>query len=287
MFPIRTMTRNDVEFPPSLLTSADPPKVLYVRGTLKNVPAISVVGTRRATSYGLQAVTAIVPALVDAGLAIVSGLALGIDAASHEACLQRNGYTIAVLGTGNDDPSIYPRANFQLAQRILEMGGAIITEHPPGTLSHKGCFPKRNRIIAGISLATLVIEASERSGSLITAKLALEENREVLAVPGPIWSSQSKGTNALLKAGAGVCTEANDVLESLALERPQANRKALSSLPLDPHERELLQRLETPQHIDELARQSRKDAATISAELTLLELKGLIARLDGQMWIAS
>ena len=190
---IRVLFRDDPGYPQSFQMSSNPPEILFVRGVLEDRPSVAVVGTRRMTSYGRQCVAAIVPDLVRSGLSIISGLALGVDAEAHKTTIENEGYTVAILGTGVDDDAIYPRENFQLAQRIISQGGAVISEFPPGTDSRREHFPMRNRLIATLSAATLVIEASEDSGSLITAKSALEENREVLSVPGPIWSDQTTG----------------------------------------------------------------------------------------------
>lgn len=282
---IRMLFPDDDEYPRAFRESSDPPEILFVRGVLKDAPAVSVVGTRHFTIYGKQCVEAIVPELARSGLAIISGMALGIDALAHEAALRAGGVTVAILGTGVDDEAIYPREHFALAHKIIAHGGAVISEFPPGTGSRKEHFPIRNRLIASLSDATVVIEAAPKSGSLITAKLALEENKEVLAVPGPIWSEQSKGTNALIKSGARVCTEARDVFLALALDRPELVAAARATLPLDPRETMVLDALTEPLHVDHLGRQIGMDAPTVSAQLAILELKGLVKTIGGQMWI--
>lgn len=282
---IRVLFRDDSAFPQYLQTANDPPEILFIRGNLVDIPAIAIVGTRRITNYGRQCVNEIVPDLARTGLTIVSGMALGIDGAVHQATINAQGVTIAILGTGIDDASLYPREHATLGKQILESGGAIISEFPPGTGSRKENFPIRNRLIASLALATLVIEADQKSGSLITAKLALEENREVLAVPGPIWSAQSSGANALLKSGAKVCTCAADVLEALALDQPTLIGQARASLPLDLIEQQILELLDEPTHIDDITTAAESSPATISAKVALLEMKGLIKPIGGQMWI--
>lgn len=275
---------DDPRYPPLLRQIADPPQGLYVRGNLQDIPCVSVVGTRRCTAYGRRATREIVKDLVASGFGIISGLALGIDGEAHEAALDAGGYTIAVLGTGIDEKTIYPREHLKLAHRILENGGALVSEFPPGSPSFKHVFPRRNRIIAGWTQATVVVEANESSGSLITARLALEDNREVLAIPGSIWSEVSKGCHHLLTLGAKVCTKATDIIDALNLDRPELISQVRSSLPLTAEESRLLGLISGPIHIDDLAAQGNFDSATTSAHLSLLEIKGYVAQLGGQMW---
>ncbi|MDP3793907.1 MAG: DNA-processing protein DprA [Candidatus Uhrbacteria bacterium] len=282
---ISVLFKDDPTFPSAFRHSSDPPEILFVRGTLRDVPAIAIVGTRRFTQYGKRCVDLLVPDLARSGLLIVSGLALGIDTLVHRSTLEAGGYTVAILGGGVDDDAIYPRENFPLAKQILSAGGAMISEFPPGAENRKEHFPMRNRLIASLSSATLVIEGAPESGSMITAKLALEENREVLAVPGPIWSEASTGTNQLLKLGAKVCTRSADVLEALSLDRPELMAQARLMLPLDPIEEHILTFLTEPQHVDELGRLMETTSATISGKLALLELKGLAKPIGGQMWV--
>ena len=256
-----------------------------MRGTLTDAPAVSIVGTRKITDYGKQCVETIVPDLVRAGFVIVSGLALGVDGAVHRATLNAGGTTIAILGTGVDDSSMYPREHFNLAREIMDGRGAIISEFPLGTDSRKEHFPIRNRLIASLSLATLVIEAAQNSGSLITAKLALEDNREVLAVPGPIWSEQSAGTNLLLKLGAKICTCGQDVFDAIKLDRPDLVAETRAIMPIDPLEQRILDCLAEPRHVDEISRLAEIEPSSASSQLSILELKGLIKQIGGQMWI--
>ncbi len=284
---IKYISADASAFPPLLRQISSPPQGLFVRGELNDQPAISIVGTRRNTSYGKRCIEAIVPDLVSAGFTIVSGMALGIDGLVHRAVLNAGGKTIAILGTGIDDAAIYPRAHTSLAHEIIESGGALISEFPPGTGSRKEHFPIRNRLIAGWSLATVVIEASTDSGSLITAKQALEANREVLAVPGSVWSDVSMGCNKLISAGARVCSSANDVLESLEIDRPELVSQARALMPLTPEESHILDLLSSPLHVDDIVNKTGMDPGSVGARLTLLEVKGYIAQLGGQIWSRS
>lgn len=216
---IRLVPTNAPEFPPLLNRIYDPPLALYVRGTLPgDAPALAVVGSRKATPYGRSATHALVRPLSARGLVIVSGLAFGIDAEAHRAALETHGKTIAVLGTGVDDAALYPRAHRQLAHDIVASGGAVVSEFPPGTTARAEYFPQRNRVIAGLARATVVVEATNHSGALITARLALAENREVLVVPGPITVPTSEGTNRLLREGAAPALSADDILDALSLQ---------------------------------------------------------------------
>lgn len=283
-FPIEYISKDDPRFPPLLRQIADSPEGLYVRGTIRDLPSISVVGTRRCTSYGRRATKEIVSDLAASGFGIISGMALGIDGEAHKAALDANGYTIAVLGTGIDEETIYPREHLSLAHRILDAGGAIVSEFPPGSPSMKHVFPRRNRLIAGWSQATLVIEADENSGSLITAKLALEENREVLAVPGSIWSQVSKGCHRLLTLGAKVCTGHRDILETLELDRPELISQARASMPLSSEESHILDCVVGQIHVDDLVIAAKRSTSIVSAHLAILEIKGYVAQLGGQIW---
>jgi len=217
---IKVMTIREKEYPKLLKEIYSPPALLYIKGNLpENLDfTLAVVGTRKITTYGQQITPEIVKDLARANLIIVSGLALGIDALAHQSCLEAGGKTIAVLGSGLD--LIYPVANRQLADKIIE-NGAIISEYPLGTQPLKQHFPARNRIISGSSLGTLVIEGDRDSGSLITARCALEQNREVFAVPGSVYNQASVGPNNLIKMGAKPVTAAHDVLEALNLELAQ------------------------------------------------------------------
>ena len=206
-------------YPALLKQIHDPPHTLFVRGTLPQSDfTLGVVGTRMATVYGRQIVEQIVAPLARSGMIVVSGLALGIDALAHDVTIREGGITVAVLGGGCDRASIYPTSNRALAERILEHGGALISEYPPGTLAMPFHFPNRNRIISGMSRGVFVIEAAEDSGSLITARAALDQNREVFTVPGDITRDTSKGPNNLLKMGAHPVLAHEDILDALKLQ---------------------------------------------------------------------
>lgn len=283
---ITLLLPTDPEYPPLLHRLSDRPEALFVRGTIRTMPWIAFVGSRNMTSYGERCIQELIPPLVAAGCGIVSGLALGIDGAAHRAALKTRGYTAAFLGGSVDESGIYPREHLKLAHEILEHGGALFSEFPPGTPSMPFLFPLRNRLIAGSTLATVVVEAALNSGSLITAKSALEENREVLALPGPIWSKTSAGCNRLIQAGAHLCTSASDILELLQIDRPQVMAEAQTRLPLDAFEKTLLEILSEPLSIDHIARKLKEPSPKISSSLSLLELKGLVQNLDGQNWLA-
>lgn len=275
------------EYPALLREISDPPQVLFCRGNLSALRSpLAVVGTRKITNYGKRVTEEIVTPLAKTGVSIVSGLALGIDAAAHWAAIKASGHTVAVLGSGIDDYSIYPATNKRLALEILASGGAIISEFAPGALSLKHHFPIRNRIIAGMTLGTLIIEADLDSGSLITARAALGENREVFAVPGDIFKDTSRGSNNLLKMGARVTSSAEDVAAVLEVEIDNP-REALP-IPDTPEEAAVILVLKTePLHIDAIAKESRLDISTVSAMLTILEMKGAVKHLGGMNYVLS
>ncbi len=204
---------DDKDYPPLLKEIHSPPIALFVRGTLENIrKPLAVVGTRKCSTYGKQITRTLVSELAKEGISIISGLAYGIDASAHYATLQASGNTIAVLGSGCDENTITPAPHRKLAQQIVESGGAVISEYPPGTHPTKYSFPERNRIISGISIGTLVIEAPEKSGALITSDFALNQNREVFAVPHNITNINGAGTNELIKKGSHVVTNSRDIL---------------------------------------------------------------------------
>ena len=274
----RLLTLADADYPPSLLESADPPTLLYARGDLSLLrrPALAIVGSRNATPQGEANAEAFASALASAGLAIVSGLALGIDAAAHRGALKAGGGTIAVIGTGAD--RIYPARNEALTRQIAEHG-LILSEFPLGTPALAGNFPRRNRIIAGLALGCLVVEAAQQSGSLITARLATEAGREVFAIPGSIHSPQSKGCHRLLKQGAKLVESAQDVLEELGWGRT-SQTKPLECPETSPL---LLAMGYDPVDGDTLAQRAGLTAEQLLAMLLTLELDGQVARLpDGR-----
>lgn len=282
---IRVLLSEDEDFPTLLRESSDPPEVLFVRGHLSPAPAIAIVGTRKMTSYGEFVLQRFVPELVAHGLTIVSGLALGIDGYAHRLTLESQGTTVAFLATGVDEASLYPREHVNLAHDMLAQGGCLVSESPPGTPGFKHLFPLRNRLIASFTLASLIVEAAKGSGSLITAKLALEENREVLAVPGPIWNDQSVGTNQLIASGAKVCATPQDVLDALAMDRPDLVTQARNDLPITPKDSDFLAHISQPIHVDALAALANIPVSHVSSQLSCLELKGLVQHLGGQTWV--
>jgi DNA processing protein len=276
----------DPQYPTLLSELPDPPGLLYVKGKLlKDDLALAIVGSRKYTSYGKRVTESLVYPLVQNGLTIVSGLALGIDSIAHEATLAAKGRTVAVLGCGLDQ--IYPISNIRLADKIIATGGAIISEFPLGMPALRYNFPIRNRIIAGLSLGTLVIECAEGSGSLLTAKAALEYNREVFAVPGDIFSETSVGTNRLIKMGAKMVTGYQDILEELAIEEKAKINQAREVIASTPEEKILLDLLREPKLIDGLIAASGLSAATVNSLLIQMEMKGLIKNLGGTRYIAA
>ena len=277
----------DEAYPALLKQIYLPPALLYVRGTLPAETSLSIalVGTRKVTSYGRQVAERLAAELSRAGLTIVSGLALGIDAIAHESCLKASGSALAVLGSAVDQ--IYPRTNLKLAQNIMEHG-ALISEFPLGTMPQPSFFPMRNRIISGLSLGTVVIEAGEKSGALITASFALEQNRDVFAVPGSIYSPQSIGTNHLIQKGAIPVTCAQDILDELNIEQTIRQVEARKTIPDSPAEASILTLIESePLHIDSIVRLSRKSAAEVTALLTMLEIKGKVRNQGGGIYSIS
>jgi len=273
------LTLGDPDYPAALLQTADPPLWLFVQGDVHALsrPAVAIVGSRRPTPQGLDHARRFAQELGEAGWAVVSGLAQGIDGAAHEGALAGGGTTVAVTGTGPD--RVYPARHRPLAQRIAAQG-AVVTEFPPGTPPRAEHFPQRNRIIAGLSRGTLVVEAALASGSLISARLALEAGREVMAVPGSIDSPQSQGCHALIKQGAQLVESLDDILAALG----EPSRARAAGLPEDSAAESdpLLQALgHEPMPLDALAARTGLEAAALQARLLDLELAGQVARLPG------
>jgi len=273
---IDVLTLVDDAYPPLLKQIFDPPGVLYTRGVLPSpeLRHLAVVGARRVSSYGERVCEDLVGPLAASGVVIVSGLAYGVDSIAHTTCLDADGVTVGVLGTGIDTGSIYPARNRDLASRILANGGALVSEFAPGTPPLPQNFPYRNRIIAGLSHGTLVIEAAIKSGSLITARAALEQNRDVYVVPGSIHSPLSEGPNSLLKVGAAPVTCAEDVFPDLPVRRGPRKPAFEPKTDLERAVYTVLQ-LE-PKHIDEIVRATQLPAPTVTSTLSLLEMKGAV-----------
>ena len=274
----------DDDYPPLLRQISDPPVALFVRGSLEGCKrqAVAVVGTRRNTPYGKRAAEWIGEELAKHGVTIVSGLAGGIDTIVHETGVRAGTTCLAVLGSGIDEGSIYPRSNLALSKRIIEAGGALISEFGPGTEGLKHHFPLRNRLISGLSRATVVVEAAEKSGSLITAHFALEQNRDVFSVPGPITSDTSGGTNRLLAMGAIPCTSPEDITRLFATTIPLPLPKHIN---LEPEEKSLLRLLDSPHHTDDLARALKLSIARINTLLMRLEIHGYVASQGAHIYI--
>lgn len=282
---IEAVTLLDAQYPPLLKEIYAPPPVIFLRGTVlpDDQLALAVVGTRGATAYGRLVTERFVAALVEHGVTIVSGLALGIDAVAHRAAVQYGGRTIAVLGSGVD--TIYPGTHRGLAESILR-NGALLSEYAPGTKPERDNFPARNRLIAGMTRGTLVVEAGDVSGALITARMALEQNREVFAVPGNVTSAASAGTNALIRAGeAKLVARVEDILEELNPGHVAEQLRLVDLLPDNEMEAVLLRALSAePLHVDDLSRATALPVATVSSTLTMLEMKGSVTHAGGMVY---
>lgn len=270
---------NPEQFPSLLKEIPDPPKQLYLRGKLpsEQYKFLAVVGSRQYTSYGKQVVTQLISGLRGYKVAIVSGLALGIDALAHETALATGLSTIAVPGSGIADLVIGPRTNFGLAQKILSAGGGLLNEFDPDFQATKWSFPQRNRLMAGMSHATLLIEASPKSGTLITARLAVDYNRELLVVPGNIFSENSKGVHQFLKLGATPVIEPNDILEALGIETLTAQTYSENRPDLSKEEESVLTLLKEPLEKDVLIRRLELATSEASVLLMRMEMQGYIA----------
>jgi DNA processing protein len=283
---IQVLTWQDAAYPSVLKEIDQPPPVLYLRGSF--VPedgwAVAIVGTRRITPYGRQVADELAAYLAYHGLTVVSGLARGVDAVAHEAALKAGGRTIAVLGSGID--IIYPPENKSLAEQVVKQG-ALISDYPLGTQPEGVNFPPRNRIISGLARATVVVEAGEKSGALITATFAAEQGREVLAVPGTIHAPQSKGTNHLIQQGARPLLAMQDVLEAIDFEHVQEHYQARTLFPSDEKETTILRILSgEPLSMDEIGIQANLPIEQVSSTLVLMELKGMVSQVGGMSYVA-
>ncbi len=279
----------DTDYPSQLKEIPDPPPLLFARGDvdLIHFPQIAIVGSRNPSSLGIQIATDFASSLAKSGFAITSGLALGIDAASHRGALAAQGKTIAVTGTGLD--RVYPATHKELATEIVN-NGVLISEFPPGTTAKANHFPRRNRIISGLCVGILVVEAAKQSGSLITARMALEQNREVFAIPGSIYNPLARGCNALIKEGAKLVETTQDILEELGhffqpltAQSNNANTKNLSNL--DEQQQSLLNYvLYSPTSIDRLVNETGFSVENIASHLLILELQGYIIASNGSTY---
>jgi DNA processing protein len=284
---VSVLTWEDAEYPPNLLQVYNAPPVLYVRGRIEKRDewAVSIVGTRRASVYGKEIARMMGMGLAQAGVTVVSGMARGIDTLAHRTCLDAGGRTIAVLGCGVD--VIYPRQNARLAAEIVERG-ALVSEYALGTRPEARNFPPRNRIISGLTLGTVVVEADLGSGALITADFAAEQGREVFSVPGSILAKGSRGTNQLIQQGAKMVCNVADVLEELNLTMVSEQAQARAVIPENETEALLLEFLSSePAHIDELGRAVRLPIAEVSSALALMELKGMIRQVGGMNYVVA
>lgn len=283
---IRFLTIEDSEYPDALREIADPPVFLFAKGNiaLLRTPSIAIVGTRKMSVYGKRIVEHFVPPFVRAGITTVSGLALGIDAAVAKTTMESGGGTIAVLGHGLG--AIYPHANARLAEEIVENGGLLLTEYSMQIGPDKYTFPARNRIIAGLSLGTIVAEAAAQSGSLITASLALEYGKEVFAIPGSIFDPAMEGAHRLIqKSGAKLVTDPQDVLAELGIVASNEGHASLYRAQT-PEEAKLLDHLTTmPKSVDDLMETTGMTVSSLNATLTLMELKGGAKNVGMGMWV--
>lgn len=284
---IGIITILDEDYPKLLKEIYDPPHIMYIKGELKPEDefAIAIVGTRKLSTYGQQVAARISRELAQAGLTIVSGLACGIDTLAHLAALEQKTRTIAIVGSSLDRYSIFPPQNRSLAEKISQ-NGAVLSEYPLGSAALPHHFPARNRIISGLSLGALVIEAPAKSGAIITANHALAQNREVFAVPGSIFSDNSAGPNNLIKAGAKLVSSAQDILEELNLKNLASNI-AVAQIAPDNQEEELILKIlsHEPLPVDLIVQETKMSAAVVGATLSIMEMKGKVKNLGGMQYV--
>jgi DNA processing protein len=282
---IKIVKITDPEYPKSLKKIKDAPKALYCRGVLPkdNEQCFAVVGTRHPSAYGQQAALQISQDLINHNITIVSGLAPGIDTFSHKAAVEMKKRTIAVLGSGIDEKTIYPRTNLLLSRKIVEYGGCLISELPEGTNGTRFTFPNRNRIISGLSSGVLVVEAKEKSGSLITANYARKQNKKLFAVPGPIYSLNSWGPNELIKTGAKLAVTAKDILEELEIKQLQLARHEIDTD--NEEERLILDILKNgAADIDKIIEKTKLKASLVASTLALMEVSDKVRNLGSNTY---
>ena len=285
---IEVIKKSSRDYPKILKEIPDAPKQLYVRGSLPKDHNLNfaIVGTRAASDYGRTLAFKIAKELAELGFNIVSGLALGIDTQAHLGALEGKGWTTAVMGSAIDDNSIYPSENLNLVKKIISSGGAVISEYEPGTKSEIWFFPERNRIISGLSQGVLVVEAPEKSGALITARAALEQNREVFAIPGSIFSKNSHGTNNLIKSGAKMVTTVDDILEELNLADLKTKKGIKEEENLTEEEKIILNIIEKESiHIDKICKMSKMAAGQVLSIVSVLEIRGIIKNIGGSKFV--
>ena len=285
---VTIVKKSSRDYPDVLKEIHNAPKQLYVRGNLSKDHSLNfaIVGTRAASEYGKILAFKIAKELAELGFNVISGLALGIDTQAHLGALKGKGQTTAVMGSAIDDNSIYPSENLNLVKKIVSSGGAVISEYAPGTKSETWFFPERNRIIAGLSRGVLVVEAPEKSGALITARAALEQNREVFAVPGSVFSKNSSGTNSLIKSGAKMVTTVDDILEELNLTDLKTEKGLKEEKNLTEEEKIILNIVEKePIHIDKICKTSKMAACKVLSIISILEIKGIIKNIGGSKFV--
>jgi DNA processing protein len=283
---IQVLIWDDEDYPVRLREINNSPPVLYVRGKITTADewSVAIVGTRRISPYGHQVAERIAAKLASSGITVVSGLALGVDTIAHHSSLNAGGRSLAILGSGVD--RIYPSQNRGLAEKLIEKG-ALISDYAPGTPPEANNFPPRNRIISGLSLATVVVEAGLKSGALITANFALEQGREVFAVPGNIFAPQSRGPNRLIQNGAHPLLDPQEILEILDLTRVNEQREARVVLPSNTTEARLFEILgHEPMHVDDVCTQTDLPIDQVIATLAFMELKGMVRQVGGMRYTA-
>lgn len=282
-FDLQILEKNKI--PKDLREIPQPPKKLYIAGNLppEDMVCLAVVGSRKCTTYGKDAVKKLISGLRGYRIAIVSGLAIGIDSFAHESALDAGLFSVAFPGSGISERSLYPISNLHLAEKIIATGGCVISEFPPEMKAELYTFPMRNRLMAGISKASLIIEAQEKSGTLITARMALDYNREVLAVPGPINSEFSKGTNRLIRQGATPITCSDDILEALGFKVDDESKQQNLFDDATAEEKKILKILTEPLERDELIRKMKMPTGVANSTLSIMEIKGLIKEELGEI----
>lgn len=284
---IKVIDIGNSDYPAPLKEIPNPPYILYVKGNydLNEKACLAIVGSRKYSAYGAQIAETFAKNLAESGITVISGMAIGIDSFAHRGALSADGNTVAVLGNSLDDLNIYPKINFNLSREIC-FKGALVSEYPIETQAGLLTFPARNRIIAGMSLGTLVIEAGEKSGALITARMALDYNREVFSIPGSIFSPVSAGTNNLIKGGARMVTGVKDILEELDLSQIKIGGASKEKNAESPEEEEILKTLTSdPIHIDKLAKIVKLPTSAVSGILAIMEIKGWVKNIGGQNYI--
>jgi DNA processing protein len=289
MSDIATLSIKDTEYPQALREIAHPPKRLYYRGDISVLASphkVAVVGTRRCSDYGVEATRRIADGLARAGVVVVSGMARGVDTFAHRAALTCDTPTVAVLGSGVDDASLYPKQNLSLAHEILARGGLLLSEFEPGSPSYPSNFPQRNRIVAGLSLGTVVVEAPFKSGAMITARFAIEQNRDVYAVPGSVFSRLSEGTNFLIQQGAKCTASAQDILDDLNIAGPAQANPTVPRLNSDEQAvYALIADAPSALHVDKIIQRTTLGAGKVAEIIASLMLADLIREASQHQYI--